>query len=225
MFKDAVEAERVEQDQDADCARIDAVIGLAKQDIAALRGQQVDPDELREKWSAIRDRTILAIRDVRRNVVERANEARETTTWMIEKVEQTLRAESDPRVIREFSAELREVPTEALLDYLRYLIKFGDVARIQSVRDVFAARADHHRYNASFERTLAQFALPKFGDLGERLVRICRSAEETDATLADLFSTHGTNDGSSARMLQRLAPIEAPTTDTLDNCEELAKSA
>lgn len=225
MFKDAIEAERVEQDQDADCARIDEVIGLAKQDIAALQGQQVDPDDLREKWSAIRDRTILAIRDVRRNVVERANEARETTTWMIEQIEQTLRAESDARVIREFSAELREVPTEALLDYLRYLIKFGDVARIQSVRDVFAARADHHRYNASFVRTLAKFALPKSGDLGERLLRICRSAEQTDATVADLFCAHGTNDGSSAPMSLRLASAEAPMTDMLDNCEELAKTA
>ena len=182
MFKDAIEAERVEQDQDADCARIDEVIGLAKQDIAALQGQQVDPDDLREKWSAIRDRTILAIRDVRRNVVERANEARETTTWMIEQIEQTLRAESDARVIREFSAELREFPTEALLDYLRYLIKFGDVARIQSVRDVFAARADHHRYNASFVRTLEKFALPKSGvfwenGFSEFVVRLSRQMQ------------------------------------------------
>lgn len=210
MLRDAIEAERAERDQDADCARIDAAIGLAKQDIAFLQGRQLDPDEMREKWSAIRDRTIFVIRDVRRNIVKRANEAKETERWMIE---QLLREESNGGVIREFSAELQEVPTKALLDYLRYLIQIDDLARIQSVRVAFAARVDRQRYDASFDRMLAQFALEKYGDLGKRLVRICRWAEKTDAAVAALFCALGTINRSCAPTSQRQAYLEAPMID------------
>ena len=53
MLKGVIEAERAERDQEADCARINAAIGLAEQDIAALESRQLEPDEMREKWSAI----------------------------------------------------------------------------------------------------------------------------------------------------------------------------
>ena len=68
MLKDAIEAER---DQDTDCARIDAAIVLSERDIAALEDRQLDSDEVRKQWSAIRDRTILAIRDLVHNVAKR----------------------------------------------------------------------------------------------------------------------------------------------------------
>ena len=139
MLKAAVEAERAERDQDADCARIDAAIALAEKDIAALEDRQLAPDEIRKQWFAIRDRTILAIRDVRNNIIKRANEAKATEQWMIEKL---MREGSDERVLREFSITLKEVPTKELVDYLRYLVQIGDRARIQSVRVVFTARDD-----------------------------------------------------------------------------------
>ena len=60
MLKDAIEAERAERDQDADCARIDAAMALGERDIAALEDRQLDPNEMRKQWFAIRDRTILA---------------------------------------------------------------------------------------------------------------------------------------------------------------------
>jgi hypothetical protein len=72
MFKSASEVERAERDQSADCARIDAALDSAKNNIAALESQQHGPDEIRKEGSAIRDRTILGIRDVRHNVVKRA---------------------------------------------------------------------------------------------------------------------------------------------------------
>src|SRR5262245_28789755 len=80
MFKGAIEVERAERDQDADCARIDAAIQLAEQDITALQSRQLDSDKARKEWFAIRDRTILTVRDVRRNMIRRANEAKETQT-------------------------------------------------------------------------------------------------------------------------------------------------
>ena len=184
MLKGVIEAERAERDQEADCARINAAIGLAEQDIAALESRQLEPDEMREKWSAIRDRTILAIRPVRRNVIERASKAKQTEKWMIEK---SIREESDGRVTREFSAELKKVPTKDLLDYLRYLIKIGDRARIQSICILFEAREDRQAYNVAFGKMLAQFALAKYGGLEERLTRICCLAEKADASIANLF--------------------------------------
>ena len=187
MLKDVIEVERAERDQDADCARIDAAVRLAEQNIAALEGRQLDADEMRKKWSAIRDRTILIIRDVRHNIVRRANEAKETEKWMIEKL---LREKIDGRDLREFSAGLQEVPTKGLLDYLHYLIEVDDLARIQCVRVVFAARHDRQQYNVAFDKMLAQFTFAPCEELRARLARIRHSAGQVDASVAALFCAH-----------------------------------
>jgi hypothetical protein len=199
MLKGAVEAEQAERDHDADCVRIDAAIALAEKDIAALEDRQLAPDEIRKEWSAIRDRTILAIRDVRNNIVKRANETKATQRWMIEKF---VRDESDERILREFSITLKEVPTKELVHYLRYLSKIGDRARIQTICAVFAARDDRSAYNVSFDKMLAQFAEAEYGDIWERLTRICRLAEKVDARLANLFSAYSITNRSCAISLR-----------------------
>jgi hypothetical protein len=195
MLKGALEAERAERDQDSDCARIDAAIALAEKDIDALEDRQLAPDAIRKQWFAIRDRTILAIRDVRNNIVRRANEAKATERWIIEKL---MREESDEKVLREFSITLKDVPTKELVDYLRYLVQIGDRVRIQSVRAVFAARDDRQAYEVSFGKMLAQFALAENGDLGERITRISRLAEKMDARLANLFCAYSIPNRSHA---------------------------
>jgi hypothetical protein len=213
MLIDALEAECAERDQDADCARIDATISLSEQEIAALEDQQLDSDELRKRWSAIRDRTILAIRDVVNNVVKRAAEARATEAWMIQTLE---REEGDKRVMDEFSVTLKEVPTRKLVDYLGYLIQFGDRARIQSVRMVFAARQDRKAYDVTFGKVLAQFALAEYGDLGKRLTRICRLAEKVDARIANLFYAYSITNRSRSLVPPQLAQVKAPRIDAID---------
>ena len=199
MLKDIIEAER---DQNADCARIGAAIHLGEQDIAALESRQLDSDEARKRWCAIRDRTILAIRDVRRNVIKRANEAKETERWMIEKF---FREKANGNPLHEFSVTLQDIPTKGLLDYLCYLIRVGDPARVQCVRVAFKARLDHHRYNVTFDRMLAGFAFAESGDMGERLARICRSAEKADARVVDLFAAYGSAKRLRALTSQQLA--------------------
>ena len=199
MLKNIIDAER---DQDADCARIDAAIHLAERDIATLESRQLDSDEARKGWFAIRDRTILAIRDVRRNVIKRANEAKETERWMIEKF---FRERANGNPLHEFSVTLQDIPTKGLLDYLCYLIRVGDPARVQCVRVAFKARLDHHRYNVTFDRKLAGFAFAEYGDMGERLARICRSAEKADARVVDLFAAYGSAKRLRALTSQQLA--------------------
>jgi hypothetical protein len=189
MFQDGVEVEQAERDQDADWARIDAAIHLAGQDIAALQTRQLDPDEARKQWFAIRDRTILAIRDVRSNIIRRANGARETQTRMIEKF---FREKANGNSLHEFSATLQDIPTKELLDYLCYLTRVGDPARIQCIRVVFKARVDSYRYNCTFDRMLAGFAFADAAELGDRLARICHLAEKADARIADLLAAYDT---------------------------------
>jgi hypothetical protein len=205
MLKDAIEARRAEQDQEADCARIDAAIGSSEQDIAALEDLQLEPGEIQRQWASIRDRTILEIRDLVHNVVTRANEARKTTEHIIQN---SSCQPSDARVVDAFSVALREVPTSKLVDYVRYLAEIGDRARTESVRGVFAERKDRHAYEAAFSKVLVQFALPEYGDVNERVGSICRLAEKVDARIANLFGGYSITDRSRAHARQQLARVD-----------------
>jgi hypothetical protein len=213
MFKDATEVERAERDQDADFARIDAAIDAAEKAITALEGRQLCPDERRKEWSAIRDRTILAIRDVRDNIIKRATQAKQTESWMVKK---WLREVSDGRVLREFTADLQKVPTKGLVDYLRYLIQFGDLARIQSVSAVFAVRPDNQRYDVTFNKILGQFTLSQCGSIGERIAKIYHSAEKIDVKITDVFYAHCITQRLRAPASQPLARVEAPMIASMD---------
>jgi len=204
MLIGVIEAEQAERDQHADYARIDDAIRLAEQNIAALESRQLEPHETRKKWLAIRDRTILAIREARGNMIKRANEAKETRSRMIETF---FRDVPSPH---EFSSTLQDVPTKGLLDYLHYLIRVGDVARVRCIRVTFKTRSDHDRYDVTFEKMMAQFAL---GGFEERLTRICRLADEVDAALAGIFAAH-----ISTNRLQQLAVCtDYPARQTQDN--------
>jgi hypothetical protein len=190
VLKDFIQVER---DQDADCTRIDAAVRLAEQDIDLLKSRQLDPDEMHTKWSAIRDQTILAVREVRRKIVNRADEAKETHKEMIEAFFREREAyPRDGKIpsLPEYSGILQEIPTRGLLDHLRYLIRIGDFVRAQSVRAAFEARGDRCRYVPAFEKILAQFAFAESGGLDERLARICHSADQVDAKITDLFCRH-----------------------------------
>jgi hypothetical protein len=213
MFKDLLEVERSERDQDADTARIHAAVDAAEAAITVLAARHLGPDETRAEWSAIRDRTVLAIRKVRHNVIARANSAKQTEQWMVRK---WLREVNDGRIMREFTADLQEVPTGALLDYLRYLIQFGDLARIQSVNAVFAARVDNRRYRATFDKMLGRFTLSQCGAIGARIARIHDLAEMVDARIAHLFSADCTTGRSRSRGPQSLPRVEGPSIGALD---------
>ena len=77
MLKDIVQIER---EQEADCERIDAAVRLAGAAIAALMGS----DEAHQRRCAIRDRIILSVADVRRNIRRRAEGAKKTRKELIE---------------------------------------------------------------------------------------------------------------------------------------------
>ena len=180
MLKDAVQAER---EQEADCARIDAAVRLAETALAAL----ASPDEAHKRRYELRDRTILSIADVRRNIVRRAKQAKETRRGMIHAFFHD-RVPSQSTI--EYAAMLHDVPTSALVHHLRYLIRSGELDRVEGVYRAFENRADRHFYIEAFDEIAAQCALADSGDKLMSLARICRLAGETDTKLTDLWFRH-----------------------------------
>jgi hypothetical protein len=179
MLKDSAQAER---EQEADCARIEATVRLAETAIAALAGS----DEAHKRQCELRDRTILTVADVRRNIIQRAEQAKEAPKELIE----TFFQQNAPsQSTDDYSAMLHVIPTSALVDHLQYLIR--QLARVQGVCHAFEKRADRHRYIAAFDEILGQCALADSGDgLAQRLARICPLADETDAKLTALWFGH-----------------------------------
>src|SRR6516165_5816015 len=62
----------IERRQLADCARVDYAITKSEDEIAALEELCLGPNELRREASVVRDRTVLAVREVRNNMAKRA---------------------------------------------------------------------------------------------------------------------------------------------------------
>src|SRR6516164_6631115 len=80
---------------------------------------------------------------------------------------------------------IQHIPTNGLLNYLRYLIRIGELERVQGVCAAFENRLDRHSYVSAFEEIVAECALTDSGDdLGKRLARICRLAADADAKIA-----------------------------------------
>jgi hypothetical protein len=204
MLKKLIDAE---QDQRADCARIDAAVESAQQQISALPERCVSPAEARKQWSAIRDRTILLLRDVRGNILSRANAAKETRRSIIEAFLRDGAPSSSPG----FVSMLADIPTEALLDHLQYLIRVGDRPHAQQICAAFEAREDRQAYMSAFEEIVAEWVFSQSGnDLAERVAGICHLAEEADAKITTLLSSPNWRDrdaAKSSREESELVPI------------------
>ncbi|HEY7297317.1 MAG TPA: hypothetical protein VH684_05205 [Xanthobacteraceae bacterium] len=180
MIKDVIQAE---WDQAADCALIDDAVHLAEADMAALAQSQ----ENHRHWSAIRDRTILTMRDVRRNILHRADEAKATLKELTESFFRANGIKAPPN----YSTTLQDIPTTGLVHHLQYLIRTGELQRVQGIRDALENRLDRHSLVAVFEEILAQCLLSDSqSESRKRLVRICRLAKEADAKLTGLWFRH-----------------------------------
>ena len=149
MLKDAMQAER---EQEADCARIDAAVSLAETAIVALASS----DEAHERRFELRDQTILSVADVRRNIIRRARQAEETRRKM---VEASFRGRVPSQSTIEYAAMLHDVSTSALVHHLRYLIRSGELDRVEGVYHAFENWADRHFYIGAFDEIAAQGAL------------------------------------------------------------------
>src|SRR5215468_4383820 len=92
----------IERRQLADYARIDYAITKGEDEIAALEELCLGPNELQRKTSVVRDRTVLAVREVCNNIAKRAITAKNMQGSLVESLRQRSR-----RMVR-FEFQTRE---------------------------------------------------------------------------------------------------------------------
>src|SRR2546421_4484843 len=115
---------QLERDQEADAARIDAAIRKAENEIAFLEQRHLTREALWSAMWAIRDKTVLMTRDVRKNMHRRTIAAKEMQeTLCSDFIYQSTRfaAEDvvDAALRTRFFNLLQRTPTLALIDYLK----------------------------------------------------------------------------------------------------------
>ena len=81
----------IERHQVADYARVDYAITKGEDEIAALEELWLGPNELRRETSVVRDRTVLAVREVRKNMAKRAITAKNMQGSLVESLRQRSR--------------------------------------------------------------------------------------------------------------------------------------
>jgi len=181
----------MERHQLADYARVDYAITKGEDEVAALEELCLGPNELRREASVVRDRTVLAVREVRNNMAKRALTAKN----MRESVVESLRQRSRFAVVDTVDASLRArcfaslecIPTLTLICHFIDAIKAGDFARAESIHFEFLTRKDRHEYVVTSRAIFAQFAPSEPADILKRIAKICRAAEMADARVVDLF--------------------------------------
>ncbi len=171
----------IERHQVADYARVDYAITKGEDEIAALEELWLGPNELRRETSVVRDRTVLAVREVRNNMAKRAITAKNMQGSLVESLRQRSRfavADTvDASLRARCFASLKCIPTLTLICHFIDAIKAGDFARAESVRFEFQTREDRHEYVVTSSAIFAQFAPSDPADILKCLAEICRAAE------------------------------------------------
>jgi len=197
---------QAEREQKADKARIDDAITRVESAIAALEQRHLDPEEYQRAIITIRDRAILTIRDVRKNMVTRTIAARNMqNTVNNEFLRQRSRFAADDladaNLRTRFFEILENTPTFTLIHHLLKAVELGNTAYAESIRFEFQCRDDRHKYLASFEMILSKMALYDPVELRKRLTNICTAAENVDTRVTDLLrrtTNVGRHEGAKA---------------------------
>ena len=170
MLPKALEIERY---QLADYARVDYAITKGEDEIAALEELCLGPNELRRKASIVRDRTVLAVREVRNNMAKRAITAKNIQGSLVKSLRQRSRfavADTiDASLRARCFASLECIPTLTLICHFIDAMKAGDFARAESIRFEFLTREDRQEYAVTSRAIFAQFAPSEPADILKRI--------------------------------------------------------
>jgi hypothetical protein len=184
---------QLERDQKADEGRIDAALRKAETDLANLLRRYLSPEGLRKARGAIRDKTALITRDVRKNMHERSTVAMKLLEKSI-----GLHVRSQPtRFAAEDAADaalrtrffelLERMPTVALVKYLRDALRHGNAACAESIWLEFACRADRHLYSAEFNEIRRLYGDGDGAEVHIRLIGVTDAAAKVDRRLGELL--------------------------------------
>src|SRR5258707_9446484 len=181
----------IERHQLADYARVDYAITKGEDEVAALEELCLGPNELRREASVVRDRTVLAVREVLKNMDKRAITAKNMQRSLVESLRQRSRfavADTiDASLRARCFASLECIPTLTLICHFIDAIKADDFARAECVRFEFQTREDRHEYSVTSRAIFSQFSPSEPADILKRIAKICRAAEMADARVVDLF--------------------------------------
>jgi hypothetical protein len=181
----------IERYQLADYTRVDCAITKGEGEIAALEEVGLGPNELRRETAVVRDRTVLAVREVRKNMAKRAITAKNMQESLVKSLRQRSRfavADTvDASLRARCFASLECIPTLTLICHFIDAIKAGDFARAECIRFEFQTREDRHEYVVTSKAIFVQFAPSEPADILKRIAKICRVAEMADARVVDLF--------------------------------------
>lgn len=183
-----------EREQIADEDRIDTAIRRAKNDIAWLQQRQLGLEKLQEAITAIRDRTILAVRDVRKNMQRRSLDAERMQKCFSDEFLH-LRArfsrddDEDKELRRNFLHLLERTPTSNLLKHLRDALEMANFACAELIRFEFGCREDRDAFKTDFESIVQKFSRDDPIEIHKRLANVCKATERVDARVTDLLET------------------------------------
>lgn len=183
---------QLERDQKADGGRIDYAIAQAERAIAALRRRHVGGQELQRSINAIRDRIILTVRDVRKNMARRTIAAKNMQAIVDDSfLRRSSRFASDDRTDEKlrtrFFELLARTPTYSLLQHLMDAIDAGNFACAENIRFEFQCREDRQQYAATFDMILDKHAFRDPVEMRGRIANIRKVADDADARITDLL--------------------------------------
>jgi hypothetical protein len=180
---------QVERDQKADAARIEDAIRQAESDMAALARRHIAPEELKRHLIMRRDRAVLTVRHVRKNMIER--------TVAAEGMQRRLRGsrrsrfhendEVDASLRTRFFELVRRIPTSSLVEHFGEAIEARNIACADILEFEFLCRDDKHEYLRNFEEIVRISSPPHEIELRKRLANIRIAVEEVDAKITDLL--------------------------------------
>jgi hypothetical protein len=193
---------QLERDQKADEGRIDAVLRKVETDIANLFQRNLSSADLHKAIGAIRDRTALMTRDVRKNMHDRSMAAMK----MLEKsIGLDLRSQrtrfavddtEDAALRTKFFELLDRTPTSALVKYLKDALQHGNLACAESIWFEFACRTDRHLYGREFDEICRGYGHADPAEMQITLIGIANAATRIDRKLAGVLQRGGHNDGT-----------------------------
>ena len=182
---------QLERDQKADGTRIDYAIAQAQREIVALR-RHVGGQELQRSINVVRDRIILTVRDVRKNMARRTIAAKNMQAIVDDSfLRRSSRFATDDRTDEKLRARFFELlartPTYSLLQHLMDAIDAGNSACAENIRFEFQCREDRQQYCATFHMILDKHAFRDPVEMRRRIANIRKVADDADARITDLL--------------------------------------
>jgi hypothetical protein len=183
---------QTERDQIADEDRINDAITRAENDIARLQQRQLGSQQLQADIITIRDRAVLIVRDVRKNMQRRSLDAECMQDCLnddfLRRRSRFSRDDFEDETLRRRLFQLLErAPTSSLIGHLRDAVEVGEFACAELIRFEFWCREDQDEFRADFESIVEKLSPNDPVEMRKRLANICKATERVDAKVTELL--------------------------------------